>query len=849
MAECHPVGFQWVMEAKRKGGTIIHVDPRFTRTSAVADIHVPIRAGSDITFLGGIVNYILTNGREFREYVTAYTNASCIVSDDFADTEDLDGLFSGWDPETKNYDQSTWIYKGTEADVFAAERARSGTGVGDEYGDGGPAVVRAPFRDPTLTDPRCVYQILKRHFQRYTPEVVEEVCGVPRKKFLAVAEALCSNSGRERTSAFCYAVGWTQHSVGVQYIRTAAIIQLLLGNIGRPGGGILALRGHASIQGSTDVPTLYNLLPGYLPMAHAAVHETLQDFIEQAGSPAGFWGHMDAYITSLLKAWWGDAATAERGFAFDYLPRISGDHSAYQTMLAMLEGSVKGYFVVGENPAVGNANSGLHRMALARLDWLVVRDFAEIETASFWYDAPEIATGQLSTADIGTEVFLMPAAAHTEKDGTLTNTQRLLQFHHQAVEPPGDARSDLWFYYHLGRILREKLGASTSERDAPLRDLTWDYPTKAPLAEPSAEAVLRELNGWDATGRALSTFAQLKADGSTSCGCWIYCGCYAGEVNQPARRKPGSQQSWVAPEWGWAWPANRRILYNRASADPEGRPWSERKRYVWWDAEKKEWTGHDVPDFKKTMPPDYEPPPGAKAEDALRGSEPFVLQSDGLGWLYVPRGLKDGPMPTHYEPEESPFDNPLYHQNSNPARQRIDRPGNRYAPSGATPGSRVYPFVTTTYRLTEHHTAGGMSRTLHHLSELQPEMFCEVSPDLARIRGLTHGGWATVITPRTAIEARVMVTERVPPLRVRGEVVHQVGLPYHWGTRGLVTGDSANDLAPIVMDPNVHIQESKAHTCDIRPGRRPRGPALLAMVEDYRVMAGLPADHDEAARA
>ncbi|MEA2567878.1 MAG: formate dehydrogenase major subunit, partial [Actinomycetota bacterium] len=526
MAECHPVGFQWVMEAKRKGATIIHVDPRFTRTSAVADIHVPIRAGSDIAFLGGIVNYILTNGREFREYVTAYTNASYIVSDDFADTEDLDGLFSGWDPEARNYDQSSWTYKGTEGGNSNGVRGRSGTGIGDEYGDGGPAVERAPFRDQTLQDPRCVFQILKRHYRRYTPEVVEAVCGIPPSRFLAVAEALCTNSGRERTSAFCYAVGWTQHSVGVQYIRTAAIIQLLLGNIGRPGGGILALRGHASIQGSTDVPTLYNLLPGYLPMAHAAVHTTLQDYIEQASSPAGFWGHADAYITSLLKAWWGDAATAENGFAFDYLPRISGDHSAYQTTLAMLEGRVKGYFVLGENPAVGNANSGLHRRALAKLDWLVVRDLAEVETASFWYDAPEIATGQLSTAGIGTEVFLMPAAAHTEKDGTLTNTQRLLQFHHQAVEPPGDARSDLWFYYHLGRILREKLRASTSEREAPLRDLTWDYPTKAPSADPSAEAVLREMNGWDATGRALSTFTQLKTDGSTSCGCWIYCGCY-----------------------------------------------------------------------------------------------------------------------------------------------------------------------------------------------------------------------------------------------------------------------------------------------------------------------------------
>src|SRR5207244_3144702 len=471
----------------------------------------------------------------------------------------------------------------------------------------------------------------KRHFARYTPEMVERVCGVPRDLFLEVAEALCANSGPDRTSAFCYAVGWTQHTVGVQYIRTAAIIQLLLGNIGRPGGGILALRGHASIQGSTDVPTLYNLLPGYLPMAHASVHDTLRDFIEQTGSPGGFWGHIDAYITSLLKAWWGDAATAERDFAFDYLPRISGDHSAYQTVLAMLNGKVKGYFVVGENPAVGNANSGLHRMALAKLDWLVVRDFAEIETASFWSAAPEIATGQLATADIGTEVFLMPAAAHTEKDGTLTNTQRLLQFHHQAVEPPGDARSDLWFSYHLGRILREKVAGSTSEREAPLRDLTWNYPTKGRLAEPSAEAVMREMNGWDATGRALSTFTELRADGSTACGCWIYCGCYAGEVNQPARRTPGSEQSWVAPEWGWAWPANRRILYNRASADPEGNPWSERKRYVWWDAKKKQWTGLDFPDFTPDKPPDYRPPDDAAGDEAIAGDHPFVLQNDGRG--------------------------------------------------------------------------------------------------------------------------------------------------------------------------------------------------------------------------
>jgi formate dehydrogenase major subunit len=701
--------------------------------------------------------------------------------------------------------------------------------------------------DPTLQHPRCVFQILKRHYSRYTPEMVEEVCGVPKALFLELAETLCRNSGRDRTSAFAYAVGWTQHTVGVQYIRTAAIIQLLLGNIGRPGGGILALRGHASIQGSTDIPTLYNLLPGYLPMRHAATHQTLEEYVTHEVPRLGFWGHMDTFAVSLLKAWWGSAATEENDYCFDYLPRIDGDHSAYRSTLLMLEGRLKGYFVVGENPAVGNTNSGLHRRALAGLDWLVVRDFAEIETAAFWYDSPEIATGELRTSDIATEVFLMPAAAHTEKDGSFTNTQRLLQWHHQAVEPPGDARSELWFYYHLGRIIQEKLAVSTDPRDRPILDLTWSYPVHGPVDEPSAEAVLREISGWDAGNRAVSGYTELRADGSTACGCWIYCGVYADEVNQATRRKPGSEQSWVAPEWGWAWPANRRLLYNRASADPSGQPWSEAKRYVWWDDARKEWTGPDAPDFKKTMPPDHVPSDDSVAEDALRGDQPFIMQSDGLGWLYAPTGLKDGPMPAHYEPEESPFRNPLYAQRSNPVRERADRPGNRYAPpaDGGGPGE-VFPYVATTYRLTEHHTAGGMSRTLHTLSELQPEMFCEVSPELAAERGLVHRGWATVVTPRAAIEARVLVTERMRPLVVQGRTMHQVGLPYHWGTKGLAKGDSANDLVSIVLDPNVHIQESKAFVCDIRPGRRPRGPAVLDLLEDYRVRAGLPADRQGA---
>ena len=835
MAECHPVGFQWVMEAKKRGATIIHVDPRFTRTSAVADVHVPIRAGSDVAFLGGLINHVLLHELDFREYVVAYTNAASIVSEDFADTEDLDGLFSGWDPETRTYATESWAYQGAPTVAAAGKRdpELSGGPVSDAGGS-------APERDETLQHPRCVYQVLKRHFARYTPEMVAEVCGISPEQFARVAEILTRNSGRDRTSAFCYAVGWTHHGTGVQNVRAAAILQTLLGNIGRPGGGILALRGHASIQGSTDIPTLFNLLPGYLPMPHAADHLDLDSYVAADAGSTGYWGNMRSYAVSLLKAWWGDAATAENDYCFDYLPRITGDHSTYPTVLGQIEGVVKGYFLVGENPAVGSANGRLQRFGLANLDWLVVRDLTMIESATFWKDGPEIESGEMATEDIDTEVFFLPAAAHVEKSGTFTNTQRLVQWHHQAVDPPGDCRSDLAFYYELGQRIRAKLADSTDERDRPLLDLIWDYPEVAP-GEPDPEAVLREINGTGPDGAALSSFTELAADGSTACGCWIYSGIYADEVNQSARRKPGSEQSWVAPEWAWAWPANRRILYNRASADPDGNPWSERKRYVWWDADAGSWTGEDVPDFIVDRAPDHVPAEDAIGPDAIGGRDPFIMQTDGKAWLYVPTGLADGPLPAHYEPAESPVPNPLYGQQSNPARKTLDHPVNPLNPSG----SATYPYVFTSYRLTEHHTAGGMSRTLPFLSELQPEMFCEVSPTLAAERGLENGGWATIITSRAAIEARVLVTERLRALRVAGRRVEQVGLPYHWGGNGLSTGDSVNDLVNVTMDPNVQIQD-KVGTCDIRPGRRPRGTDRMALVEDYRGRSAVPPEDGQA---
>lgn len=857
MAECHPVAYQWVTEAKLKGAKVIHIDPRFTRTSATSDKHIPIRAGSDVVFLGALINHILSNELYFKDYVVHYTNAATLVSEEFRDTEELDGLFSGYDEELGSYSPKSWAYAtedggaspGTIGGPDATHEHGESKGeraAGDEHGSGGPALEHARvIRDETLQDPRSVFQILKRHYARYTPEMVADACGISVDDFAYVAKAVTENSGRERTTAFVYAVGWTQHTLGAQFIRTAAIVQLLLGNMGRPGGGIMALRGHASIQGSTDIPTLYNILPGYLAMPMVGLHDSWDEYIGAIGSKdqKGFWANADTYAVSLLKAWWGEKATPANDWGFDYLPRLSGAHGTYQTVMSMMDGEVEGYFLLGQNPAVGSAHGRLQRMGMSHLKWLVVRDFNMIESATFWKDGPEIATGELKTEDIQTEVFFMPAASHVEKAGSFTQTQRMLQWHHKAVEPPGDCRSELQFFYELGKRIRAKLADSTDERDRPLLDLTWDYPEDE-HGEPDADAVLQEVNGrhltGDKAGELLSSYTEMKADGSTSGGCWIYTGVYAGGTNHAASRKPGREQNLTALDWGWAWPANRRILYNRASADPDGRPWSERKRYVWWDEAQQKWVGEDVPDFEATKPPSYRADPAQGGPAGLAGDDPFVMQADGKGWLFTPKGMLDGPLPTHYEPQESPVRNPLYAQQSNPARKVFPRKDNLWSPSAGEPGSEVYPFVFTTYRLTEHHTAGGMSRWLPYLAELQPEFFCEVSPELAAERGLENGGWATIVSARAAIEARVLVTERMTPLVIGGRTIHQVGLPYHWGvgSDAIVSGDAANDLLGVALDPNVQIQESKAGSCDIIAGRRPRGEALLRLVGEYQSRAG-----------
>ena len=792
MAENHPVGFQWVMAARERGAKIIHVDPRFSRTSAMSNMWLPLRAGSDVMFLGALIRYVLENELYFRDYLVHFTNAPVIISGDFRDTEELEGLFSGWDAARNCYDQSSWLYSG------------------------GPDL-NSYAKDDTLQHPRCVFQLLKKHFARYTPEMAEQYCGVSKEAFLAVAKAFASASGPDKTAGICYAVGWTQHSSGVQVIRCAAILQLLLGNMGRPGGGIMALRGHASIQGCTDVPTLFDILPGYLNMPRfGETSRNLANYIALNRQRTGWWRNFDQYIVSLLKAYYGEAATPENDYGFGWLPRLTGDHSHQGYWLEMMDGKVEGLFVMGQNPAVAGPNSGLERRAMAKLQWMVVREMVETETASFWYASPEVERGEVRPEDIQTEIFLMPAAGHAEKDGTFTNTQRLLQWHRKAVDPPGDNRSESWFMFHLGRLMKKKARKDPRPRNAGLLALHWDYHTEGRHDEPVAEEILQEINGYTVADRKLVPgFGALKADGSTACGAWIYAGVFP----DPGRNRADEKAStdFCGHGWGFAWPADRRILYNRASARPDGAPWSERKKLVWWDAAAKKWTGNDVPDFIATKPPDYQPPPNAEGDEALAGDKPFILHADGLGWIWVPKGLNDGPLPAHYEPLESPVRNPMYpKQQVNPVADSRRRAGNNYA---ASPDAR-YPFVLTTYRLTEHHTAGGMSRTLSHLAELQPEMFCEISVEMARELGIAPGEWVTIVTARGAVEAHALVTPRVQALEIGGRPVYQVGLPYHWGYSGLVKGDIGNDLVAISEEPNVRIMEAKGLLCNVLPGRR-----------------------------
>ncbi|HET8568368.1 MAG TPA: molybdopterin-dependent oxidoreductase [Candidatus Limnocylindria bacterium] len=851
MAECHPVGFKWPMKAKARGATLIHVDPRFTRTSAMCDLYVPMRSGTDIVFLGALINYVIENKKYLEEYVINFTNAGTLINAGFKDTDDpgQDGFFSGYNPQTRAYDRTTWQYQtdaapvrvpepttptGEQSDGQASQpgvTSRPGTlGASSVAGADFAALIAnrlpgVPKTDISLSHPNSVFQILRRHYARYTPEMVERVCGTPKELFLKVAETITANSGRDRTTAFVYAVGWTQHTTGVQLIRTAGMLQALLGNIGRPGGGIMALRGHATIQGCTDIASLYNIHPGYLSTPDATkAHDTLRDYILTETQPTSFWSNTPAYMVSQLKAWFGDAATAQNDYLYDTLPKMTGDHSHLPVFVEMSEGKIKGMIVTGQNPAT-SINSTFQRKAMASLEWLVVLDSYETETAAFWKD--------VAGADpkaVRTEVFFIPAAHIAEKDGSMTQTQRTIQWHDKAADPPGDARSDLFFWYDLGKRLKRRYANSNAPRDLGIKHMTLDYdPEPAEVAEwkhkdePSAFKIFKEINGFTvqpkrdlATAVPLNSFANLQANGTTACGAWIYTGMLqvvSGQMVNRARMQPGKNDGWVSPNWGWAWPGNRHQLYNRASADAQGRPWSERKKFTYWDAAARTWkndSGEGI-DFTPTKAPETPANPRGIGIAFHSGAHPFLLKTDGKAWLFAPSGTSDGPLPTHYEPWESPVKNLLYKQDRNPVAKIWEVGGNKYNEfAGAE-----FPTVITTYRLTEHHLSGTMSRWLPWLAELQPELFCEMSPELAREKGIANGDYVNVISSRATTRARALVTKRLRPFTIDGKTVHQVGMPWHWGYMGIATSDVANNVTALVADPNVTIHEGKAFTCRI----------------------------------
>jgi formate dehydrogenase major subunit len=853
MAECHPVAFRWPMKAKMNGAKIIHVDPRFTRTSAVADFHVPIRAGSDIAFLGGLINYVVHSERWnkdpfFKDYTVHYTNLATIVNEEFKDTEDLDGVFSGLvgykEPDfwpfngfLGRYDNKTWQYeRGPKPAGPTTEEIIKKRGSFDD-------LLRSLRKgtaktDPTLQHPRCVFQLLKKHYSRYTPEIVEQICGCPKEKFLKVAETLLENSGRDRTTAFAYAVAWTQHTYGVQIISCCALLEQLTGNMGRPGGGIMALRGHAAIQGSTDVPTLYHSIHGYMNAPSAVrPHDTLRDYVAAETPPTGYWANGPKWMVSYLKSVYGDAATPENDFGYDWHPKILGDHSHIACFAAMAEGKIKGAVVVGQNPAT-SLNGTATRLALRQLDWLVVKDNWLTETATHWYLGPEVKNGEAKIADIKTEIFFFPSTQIAEYDGSFTNTQRMLQWHSMAAKAPGDCRTDSWFYHNLAKRLKKAYAGSKLPRDEGWNKVTWDFdpdPGETPLypGEISALKVLREINGYQTADpkQHLKGFGELKDDGSTTCASWIYCGCFpAWDQNLTARREPDPPGVPGAHlKWGWAWPANRRNIYNRASADLNGNPWSERKRWVWWDPNfvnppdpktgkpipRGKWVGYDVPDFTPTMAPSHKGNPDGIIMEPISGTDAFIMRPEGKGWIFVPAGLVDGPFPTHYEPHESPVQNLLYPKQQSSPVHKVWSQGKPWNQLAAPVGDPKYPYVISTYRLTEHYLAGAMSRWLPWLAELQPELFIELGKDLAKEKGIKNLDWVVISTPRSHIRAKALVTDRIGVMKVAGKTIHHVGMPWHWGWMGLSTGDVVNDLTAWVGDPNVSIHEGKAFVCNV----------------------------------
>jgi formate dehydrogenase major subunit len=794
------------MKAKERGAKLIHVDPRFTRTSAVADVHVPLRSGTNIAFFGGLISYAIQQNLYFKDYVVYFTNASFLIDPAFKTATDGDGLFTGLEQTGKGGE-----------DPHVAERYKRDSWKYQLDGEGNPR------RDLTLRDPHSVFQLMKRHYSRYTPEMVERVCGIPKNKFIEVAKLFCENSGPEKTGTITYALNLTQHTNGVQNIRTLCMLQILLGNIGRPGGGVVALRGHANVQGATDLELLFHELPGYMAMPLRDVHPDLKTYLEKETPKGGYWVNKPKFFVSLLKAFYGDAATAENEYGYQWLPkRASADAYSHQHIFVdMYKGVIRGFLADGQNPAVGGPNAKLARAAMGKLDWLVVKDIFVTETAEFW-KAPGAAP-----KDIKTEVFFLPAAPAAEKDGSLTNTMRLIQWHEKAVNPPGDVTSDAEFFVSLAKRLQKLYAGSKKARDKGFLAASFEYGDNP--KEPNMELVLKEVNGFATQeitdkdgkvvykkGQALNTFAHMTDDGKTAGGCWIYTGvCVEGPdgklINKANLRKPADDKDYLAHGWGFSWPANRRILYNRASADLNGKPWSEKKKLIWWDAaaagnvpdKKGKWVGLDVPDFNAFLAP-----------DAKNGDKPFIMRGDLVAAFFGP--LNDGPFPEHYEPIESPTRNLLSKQQNNPVAKIWSVPDQKN--DLAKVGSPEYPYVITTYRLTEHHLSGVMSRYLPMLAELFHSHFAEISHELAGELGIKNGERVTVTSPRGKIHVTAMVTHRLKPFVIDGKKTHQIGIPWHWGYNGISKGDITNDLSATVGDPTVYIQETKAFLCNVKKG-------------------------------
>ena len=805
--ENHPLAARWLERAKEKGTIILSCDPRYTRTTSFSDHYCKLRSGTDIAFVGGMINYALENDRINRPYLQHYTNATFIINAEY----DFDaGLFAGYDEGKRSYDRSKWAY---ELD-----------------GDG------VPKRDMTMEHPRCVFQLLKRHFSRYTLDKACDITGAPHDVYRKICEIYTSTWAPDRVATWLYAMGTTQHTHGTQNIRSYVILQLLLGNVGKAGGGINALRGESNVQGSTDMALLFHILPGYLKTPTTDV-QSLQAYLDkntpksEDALSANWWSNYPKYMVSLLKAFWGDHATKDNDFAYDYLGKISGNLSYISLFEAMGTGSIKGLFCFGQNPAVGGPNSLKERAALSNLDWLVCVDLFETDTSVFW-KRPGTKPDQVDT-----EVFLLPAAASVEKEGSVVNSGRWAQWRYKAAEPLGEGRSDAWIVTQLILELK-KLYSQGGTFPEPITNLTWDYNVDD-HGEPDIHMVAAEVNGYYMSGpnqgKQIVSFGKLADDGSTCSGNWLYCGSYIDKgdgsgleiehegahlteirgratINRMAKhfREEDYPES-VQPgrciglnrDWTWCWPVNRRIIYNRASVDLYGQPWDPERWVIRWNPALKDgaggWEG-DTPDGG------WPPMVTADGQENSKTRRPFIMRPEGVACLYAP-GLADGPFPEHYEPLESPVENLMSGQQVNPAIKiwEPDMIGD----------AKEYPIVATTYRVSEHWQAGAMTRNTPWLVELMPDMFIEMSSQLARRKGVKNGQWVRVSSKRGSVRARALVTHRFEPFFIAGREVDQIGIPWHWGYSGLSKGDSANVLTPHVGDANTMIPEFKAFLCKV----------------------------------